>query len=106
MRNPVLALGALLLLPWGLADAQIPTGTRPKEATALCKDGTFSSGDDQSTACKNNGGLQEWWGKNVAPKDAPAAKDRPAKPTPRTDAREPYDKAEHPKPVTPPAGAS
>ena len=106
MRNPVFALGALLMLPIGLANAQVATGTRPKDATALCKDGTFYSGSDQANACKGNGGLQEWWGRNVAPKEAPASKEPATKPTPRTDTREPYDKAEHPKPVAPPAGAS
>jgi hypothetical protein len=81
-----------------LATAQVDTG-RPKDATGLCKDGTFHTGDDQATACRNNGGLQEWWGKVVAPKDAPEAVKAPA-----ADPRGPYDKAEHPKPTVPPAG--
>jgi hypothetical protein len=93
MRKPLLTFAALLILPLALAAAQVATGTRPKGATAVCKDGTFYTGDDRTNACKRNGGLQEWWGKTVAP-------------TPRTDTREPYDKAEHPKPVTPPAGAA
>ena len=80
------------LLTAAAASAQVSTGT-PKGSTALCKDGTFYSGKDQAEACKRNGGVQEWWGTVAAPEDVPAA-----------GAREPYDKAVHPKPVVPPAG--
>ena len=75
-----------------LASAQVQTGA-PKGSTALCKDGTFYTGDDQAKACQRNGGVQEWWGKVATPKEVPEA-----------GAREPYDKAVHPKPAVPPAG--
>ena len=93
-----IAAAGILLAFSGLALAQVNTG-KPKEATGLCKDGTFYTGSDQAAACSKNGGLQEWWGKVAAPKDVPDASKLPG-----ADPREPYDKAEHPKPTVPPAG--
>ncbi len=49
-----------------VASAQVDMG-HPKDATALCKDGTFYSGSDQAMACSRNGGVQEWWGTVRAP---------------------------------------
>lgn len=59
-------LAGTMLLSVGALGAE-----RPKEATGLCKDGSFYTGTDQVNACKSNGGLQEWWGKVIPPKDVP-----------------------------------
>jgi hypothetical protein len=100
MKTTAFLVGATLAGFAVVATAQVATGTsRPKQASALCMDGTFYTGSDQATACSGNGGVQEWWGKVVAPKDVPDAKTVPG-----ADAREAYDKAQHPKPVSPPAG--
>jgi hypothetical protein len=80
------AVAMLALAP--LAAAQVDTG-KPADATALCKDGTFYSGNDQAAACKANGGIQEWWGKVVAPKDVPEGRK-----VPDTDTR---DRTKEPK---------
>jgi hypothetical protein len=85
---------AVAILTAVVASAQIPAGA-PKGSTARCKDGTFYQGTRRQDACRNNGGVQEWWGKLVAPADVPGA-----------GSREAYDKAVHPAPVVPPAGGS
>jgi len=75
----LLTTGALLAIAT-IAAGQVDTG-RPKDATGLCKDGTFYTGKDQSAACRSNGGLQEWWGTVAAPKDVPGAGKPAAKDT-------------------------
>ena len=97
LKPPHLMVAGLIAFV-SIASAQVDTG-RPKDATALCKDGTFYTGDTQAAACSKNGGLQEWWGKVAAPKDVPDARKSPG-----SDPREPYEKAEQPKPTVPPAG--
>ena len=72
MRYPFKCALWVTLLASAGAVAQVPTGA-PKESTALCKDGTFYTGNDQQQACRRNGGVQEWWGKVVAPADVPDA---------------------------------
>jgi hypothetical protein len=88
MRTTSRGIAALAMLALtSLAAAQVETG-KPADATALCKDGTFYSGSDQAAACKTNGGIQEWWGKVVAPKNVPEGKKVPDTST-RDRAREP-----------------
>lgn len=99
MRYNVRLLGGALVLGAMLASPAAMSVERPKEATALCKDGTFYTGADQLKACTKNGGVQEWWGKVLPPKDVPNRTPASGK-----DGREPYDKALHPQDVTPPAG--
>lgn len=43
------------------AFAQKPANA-PKNATAECKDGTFSSAKTQQGACSKHGGVKTWWG--------------------------------------------
>jgi len=90
--DPKLSLlaASLALAAGSAAIAQVNAG-QPKDATAVCKDGSFSRSFDRATACRANGGVQEWWGKVVAPKDSPEAEKSPA-----TDPRRPSE--------VPPAG--
>jgi hypothetical protein len=82
----LLVAGALLAtgVP---AVAQVDTG-QPKDATGVCKDGTFYTGKDREGACRAHGGLQEWWGTTAPPKGVPDAGKMPAA---------------DPKPAVPPA---
>lgn len=84
------AVTAVLLGLAPVTIAQVDTGGRPKDATALCKDGTFYAGTDRATACSRNGGIQEWWGPVVAPKDVPDSRRAPkTAPRPPRDERAP-----------------
>lgn len=60
-----------------VAGALLATGAaavgQPKDATGVCKDGTFHTGKDREAACRANGGLQEWWGTGTPKKAAPDA---------------------------------
>ena len=81
-------MGLAILGFAAVATAQVDTG-KPRDATALCKDGTFYTGDDQAAACKANGGVQEWWGKVLAPKDVPDRARTPGETRTPTPAKEP-----------------
>src|SRR2546421_10412483 len=60
---------AVLAVP---AFAQKPANA-PKNATAQCADGTFSTAKTQQGACSRHGGVKLWWGAGnvVAPKPIP-----------------------------------
>lgn len=45
--------------------AQKPANA-PKNATAQCKDGTFSSAKTQQGACSKHGGVKTWWGADTS----------------------------------------
>ena len=102
MSKSVRVVCGLLLLGAALTTGVASAAERPKEATGICKDGSFYTGSDQVNACKNNGGLQEWWGKVVAPKDVPN-KDAVTSDATSKDARGPHDKALQPNDPVPPA---
>ena len=36
--------------------------SKPNNATALCKDGTYSTAKTQQGACSKHGGVQTWYG--------------------------------------------
>jgi hypothetical protein len=65
----VLASGVLAAAP---LLAQKPANA-PKNATAECKDGTFSTAKTERGACSKHGGVKSWWGAGsvVAPKATP-----------------------------------
>ena len=74
-----LSLGAPALI--GTADAK---GQKPKGATALCNDGSYSKAHSERGACSSHGGIKTWYGpeaKSVgtagkAPKSPAAARPR------------------------------
>ena len=62
---PMLLLAAsLVATPLALA--------KPKDATGLCKDGSYTRDHDRATACGGHRGLKTWYGKKKTAKAAPA----------------------------------
>jgi len=57
--------------------AQKPTNA-PKNATAQCKDGTFSSAKTEQGACSKHGGVKTWWGADTS--GSPGATETKARP--------------------------
>src|SRR2546425_13371760 len=45
----------------------------PKNATAQCQDGTFSTAKTQQGACSRHGGVKMWWGAGTVIAPAPIA---------------------------------
>jgi hypothetical protein len=48
---------------------------KPKNATAQCKDGTYTTAKTQQGACSQHGGVQTWFGPADSKKAAKAAKE-------------------------------
>lgn len=57
----------LLLLAASLTAAPLAFA-KPKNATGLCKDGSFTTDHDRSTACGGHRGLKTWYGKKKTAK--------------------------------------
>ena len=55
--------------------------TKPKNATAQCKDGTYSTAKTRQGACSKHGGVATWY---ADAKDAPKTESAPAAKTPPT----------------------
>ena len=53
--------------------AQKPANA-PKNATAQCSDGTFSTAKTERGACSRHGGVKTWWGTATSPKATSAPK--------------------------------
>jgi hypothetical protein len=61
------ALGALALVP-------LAAQTKPANATAQCKDGTYSTAKSKQGACSNHGGVETWYADGVKSDTKAAAK--------------------------------
>ena len=74
----------------GLFAAQNATAQAPTGATALCKDGTYFTGEKKQGACRGHQGIKEWYGtttsskKTAAPGRETAAPAAPSKSAPGT----------------------
>ena len=75
-RRTVFILGAILVAALGLTVAGENSPDKqpgasgveslapvPRDATALCVDGTWSSAENRRGACSGHGGMKEWFGK-------------------------------------------
>jgi len=55
--------------------AFVAAQTKPKNATAQCKDGTYSTAKTERGACSQHGGVQTWFGESDTKSAAKTAKD-------------------------------
>lgn len=61
----------LLLLASALAASPLAFAKAPKNATGLCKDGSYTTDANRATACEGHRGLKTWYGKKKTAKAAP-----------------------------------
>lgn len=66
IRFPLLAVSALVLgtalaIPAHAQPSPTPIPTPPPGATGLCNDGTYCYNHDINRACRNHGGVKEWF---------------------------------------------
>ena len=72
---------AAAALSVGMVVAQPAAQARPADATAQCKDGTYSTAKTRRGACAGHGGVQTWYaGENTKADTKAAAKSTPARP--------------------------
>lgn len=81
----VLATALALTVP---VLAQKPAGA-PGNATAQCKDGTYSSAKAEQGACSKHGGVKTWWGAAAAAPAAPKSSSTRSTSAPKAEAGAP-----------------
>jgi hypothetical protein len=82
------------VLAFGVPALAQKPASAPKDATAQCKDNTYSKAKTEQGACSSHGGVKTWWGSEAA---APAA---PSKPSPNPSKPSPKESAPAPKAKT------
>src|ERR1043165_8575055 len=65
VRQVISACCVATVVSLGLANAQ----TRPANATAECKDGSFTDAKTKRGACSGHGGVKTWFADSAAKKD-------------------------------------
>jgi uncharacterized protein with FMN-binding domain len=68
--------------------AQRPANA-PKNATAECKDGTFSSAKTQQGGCSKHGGIKTWWGADTGASPATTETRAPNEPSAKPETKSP-----------------
>jgi hypothetical protein len=68
------AASVAAVLAFGTFVAQPAAQTRPKDATAQCKDGTYSTAKTKRGACSGHGGVTTWFADEDTKSNAKAAK--------------------------------
>src|SRR3954464_15555294 len=88
------------VLAFGVPALAQKSASAPKDATAQCKDNTYSKAKTERGACSSHGGVKTWWGSEAAappaatkatPPAAPKSAPKETAPKPKAQASRPAD---------------
>jgi hypothetical protein len=74
-RRFVSFLASLLVVTFAIPSFAQKPANAPKNATAQCTDGTFSTAKKEQGACSKHGGVKTWWG--ASPTTTPTTSPKP-----------------------------